>query len=102
VGALGLILAYIIGRPKFAVDPDRADLEEYRLLAESPELMELKASEHVTPALAVWEAQTQLIVTVEGILGALKERAKQIREETFLRGDDLDDLHLDDDEDADA
>src|SRR5262249_23925614 len=41
LGAAGLLLSYLIGRPVEAVDPDRLDLEEWRLLREAPDAAEV-------------------------------------------------------------
>ena len=38
--AARLLLAYAVGRPAEAVNPDRADLDEFRLLGESPNIAE--------------------------------------------------------------
>ncbi len=58
LAAVRLLLHYLIGRPVDAVDPDRLDLEEWRLYQQGPTLAEVFDSpppgqpHHLDPALA--------------------------------------------------
>ncbi len=99
--AARLLLAYAVGRPAEAVNPDRADLDEFRLLGESPDVVEAnQAGDRIAPAYAVVLAGDSMAADGESLyrlidrLKAEEERRLLRRSgglEQLLRDDDLDD-----------
>jgi hypothetical protein len=88
VASARLLLTYLIGRPVDAVDPDRVDLDEWRLLQECPGVSELVPGyQHridlgFASALATTMQQDQQVKIIETIQAARRpEKEEQTRED---------------------
>lgn len=79
--AARLLLAYAVGRPAEAVNPDRADLDEFRLLCESPKLIEDENSgNRVAPALAAELILERMATNREQYVRLVEMEAQAIRQ----------------------
>jgi hypothetical protein len=82
VAAGKVLLAYVVGKPAEAVNPDRLDLDEFRLLRESPNLDELgEAFDRIVPALAASLAGEKLSADREQYTRLVDERVEEMREQ---------------------
>jgi hypothetical protein len=106
VAAAALILAYMLGKPGKAPDPDELDLHEYSLMARRPDLHEIRnAVLKVRADLAAEFAAPCGPQTVEKLLDALvtslkEELHQQERIDVLLGRDTGDDEYDDLDEDG--
>jgi hypothetical protein len=89
-----LLLRYVVGRAVPAVDADQADLDELRLLLQSPDAEITCTRGQVAPALATAEVLKHQIRTAEQLLEALVERAQELRRELQSRAGPDDWLEL--------
>ena len=95
VDAARLILAYAVGKPQLVLDPDRADLEEFRILAESPTIeaaVDLR-SKHVVPDFAAAHVALRMAATDDAILAYLRDKLDSLerRKRILLGLDDPED-----------
>jgi hypothetical protein len=107
-----LLLAYLVGRPGKVVNPDRVDLDELALIAESPLPVDLlrQFCGRVEAGLAVQKATQTQAVTREDLDARIDRETNALRAELAtlrakmarLRGHDLDDLDDDDLDDLDG
>jgi hypothetical protein len=60
--AAKVLLAYTVGKPAAAVDPDRLDVDEFRMAAESPHMRDLlDMRERIAPAFAARQAMCRQV-----------------------------------------
>jgi hypothetical protein len=79
VPAAKVLLAYVVGKPAEAIDPDRLDLDEFRLLAESPQLQEAEAAEErLTPDYAARLARETQGGDAHGHVRLLKQSKEKL------------------------
>jgi len=100
VAAAKVLLAHVVGKPLPAVDPDRLDLDELRLLLESPLAGDLPPTGRVDPALLAEIILATRACTVEQLQAALAEAmARNRRKLAELTKDHIDRFIDGDDED---
>jgi len=88
IAAAALLLRYTLGNPGPAVDPDRLELESFRLLCESPDMVDVLRARNdlIAPALAAKILAGNLPVTGGGFVEKLKSK----RDETANKVDEMD------------
>jgi hypothetical protein len=82
VAAAKVLLLYVVGKPAPVADPDRLDVDEFRLLRESPDYRDVEeARNRIAAALAVVLTGERLAVDRQGYARVLKERLAEVQKQ---------------------
>jgi hypothetical protein len=87
--AAKIVLLYTIGRPAEAVNPDHLDLQEFRLLGESPDVLAVSAAAYrCAPAVATTIVRQFQAKDIDGYLDLNRKKSAELEARYGLDDDD--------------